>query len=32
VTANGFAFSLATEFIENSDPGASKQDCELKAF
>jgi len=32
VTANGFAFSLATVFIENSDPGASKQDCELKAF
>jgi len=32
VTANGFAFSLATEFIENTDPGASKQDCELKAL
>jgi hypothetical protein len=32
VTANGFAFSLATEFIENRDPKASKQDCELKAF
>jgi hypothetical protein len=32
VTANGFAFSLMTEFIENMDPGASKQDCELKAF
>ena len=32
VTANGFAFSLMTEFIENSDPTASKQDCELKAF
>lgn len=32
VTANGFAFSLMTEFIENSDPHASKQDCELKAF
>jgi hypothetical protein len=32
VTANGFAFSLMTEFIENSDPEASKQDCELKAF
>jgi hypothetical protein len=32
VTANGFAFSLMTEFIENSDPQASKQDCELKAF
>jgi hypothetical protein len=32
VTANGFAFSLMTEFIENSDPEATKQDCELKAF
>ncbi len=32
VTANGFAFSLMTEFIENSDPHAEKQDCELKAF
>jgi len=32
VTANGFAFSLMTEFIENSDPTATKQDCELKAF
>jgi hypothetical protein len=32
VTANGFAFSLMTEFIENSDLSADKQDCELKAF
>jgi hypothetical protein len=32
VTANGFAFSLMTEFIENADPKADKQDCELKAF
>lgn len=32
VTANGFAFSLMTEFIENMDPQADKQDCELKAF
>ena len=32
VTANGFVFSLMTEFIENTDPQASKQDCELKAF
>lgn len=31
VTPNGFAFSLMTEFIENSDPLADKQDCELKA-
>jgi hypothetical protein len=32
VTANGFAFSLMTEFIENTDPNPTKQDCELKAF
>jgi hypothetical protein len=32
VTPDGYALSLMTEFIENSDPGASKQDCELKAF
>ncbi len=32
VTANGLAFSLASEFIENTDPHAKKQDCELKAF
>jgi len=32
VTANGYAFSVMTEFIENTDPQASKQDCELKAF
>ena len=32
VTANGFAFSIMTEFIENTDPKADKQDCELKAF
>lgn len=32
VTANGFAFSLMTEFIENTDLSADKQDCELKAF
>lgn len=32
VTANGFAFSLMTEFIENVDLTADKQDCELKAF
>ncbi len=28
VTANGFAFSLMSEFIENV--GVTKQDCELK--
>jgi len=32
VTAQGFAFSLHSEFIENTMPGATKQDCELKAF
>ncbi|MCJ7703625.1 MAG: transposase family protein [Anaerolineales bacterium] len=32
VTANGFAFSMMTEFVENTDPQADKQDCELKAF
>jgi hypothetical protein len=32
VTPNGFAFSIMTEFIENSDLSADKQDCELKAF
>jgi len=32
VTHNGFAFSVMTEFMENTDPSADKQDCELKAF
>ena len=32
VTRTGFAFSLMTEFIENADLSADKQDCELKAF
>jgi len=32
VTPNGLAISIGTEFIENSDPKATKQDCELKAF
>jgi len=32
VAANGFAFSIMTEFIENTDLQATKQDCELKAF
>ena len=32
VTANGFAFSLMTQFVENTDPMADKQDCETKAF
>jgi len=32
VTPEGLALSVGSEFIENSGPGASKQDCELKAF
>ena len=32
ITANRFAFSLMTKFIENLDLQADKQDCELKAF
>jgi hypothetical protein len=32
VTAAGMAFSIGSEFIENSAPKATKQDCELKAF
>lgn len=29
---NVFAFSIATEFIENEKENVAKQDCELKAF
>ncbi|MBD3271820.1 MAG: hypothetical protein GF384_04690 [Elusimicrobia bacterium] len=32
VTANGFALSIESEFVENSNPKATKQDCELKAM
>jgi len=32
VTANGLAFSLMTEFIDNTDLTSDKQDCELNAF
>jgi hypothetical protein len=32
VTADGFSFSLMSEFIENPEPHPTKQDCELKAF
>jgi hypothetical protein len=32
VTPEGLAISLDSEFIENADPAATKQDCELKAF
>ncbi len=32
VTPDGLALSVTSEFIENSDPKATKQDCELKAF
>lgn len=32
VTANGFALSIMTEFIENPGENPDKQDCELTAF
>lgn len=32
ICPNGLAISVGTEFIENADLHASKQDCELKAF
>ena len=32
VTPEGLAISIGSEFIENSDPKATKQDCEMKAF
>jgi len=32
VTPIGLALSVATEFVENTNPNISKQDCELKAF
>ena len=32
VTENGMAISVVQEFVENDDPEADKQDCELKAF
>jgi len=32
VTPEGLVISVGSEFIENSDPKATKQDCELKAF
>jgi hypothetical protein len=32
VTPEGIAISVGSEFIENADPHATKQDCELKAF
>lgn len=32
VTPEGLAISLDSEFIENADPEATKQDCERKAF
>ncbi len=32
VTESGLALSIATEFIENTNPDASKQDCEIRAF
>jgi hypothetical protein len=32
VTPAGLALSIGSEFIGNTDPQATKQDCELKAF
>ena len=32
VTPGGLAFSIGSEFIQNADPKATKQDCELKAL
>jgi hypothetical protein len=32
VCPNGLVLSIGTEFIENEDPSASRQDCELNAF
>jgi hypothetical protein len=32
VTPDGLALSVGSEFIENTDPKATKQDCELQAF
>jgi hypothetical protein len=32
VTPEGLVISLDSEFIENADPKASKQDCETRAF
>ncbi|MBU0764594.1 MAG: hypothetical protein KJ607_07150, partial [Bacteroidetes bacterium] len=32
VTENGFSISLCTEWIENTDKGYEKQDCERNAF
>ena len=32
VTPEGLAISVGTEFLQNPEPGASAQDCELKAF
>jgi len=32
IAHNGFSLSLGTEWIENTETGYDKQDCELKAF
>lgn len=32
ITPDGLAFSICSEFIENTDPDATKQDCELAAL
>ena len=32
ITPEGMVFSIGSEFVENSDPSATKQDCELAAL
>ena len=32
ITPDGFAFSVCSEFVENVDPEATKQDCERAAI
>jgi len=32
ITPDGMVFSIGSEFVENSDPNATRQDCELAAF
>jgi len=32
ITPEGMVFSIGSEFVENADPKATKQDCELAAF
>lgn len=32
ITPDGMVFSIGSQFVENADPNATKQDCELAAF